>query len=80
MKTLPCPFCGKQPIIEKELGWSGKTYWAIACNNEEDCPMESVWGYGFDSEEEAIRAWNVRYVPLPGTATPQTPAPSPDQS
>lgn len=58
----PCPFCGAQPVIEKELSWKGKYSWAIACNND-NCPMETVWNYGFLSEQEAIKAWHTRYQP-----------------
>ena len=51
----PCPFCGSEAMFEAdgEIGW-------ICCSNK-DCP---AWDTKiFETTDEAIEAWNRRYIP-----------------
>lgn len=54
-RTLPCPWCGTDPVVGKSNYGNG--YFAAACNNEtcEAGPM--VVGRTAD---EAIAKWNMR--------------------
>lgn len=63
---MPCPFCGKQPIMRT---WK---FWVCSEDNEEDveviefalrctCPVFSGFPCnGWFSEEDAFDAWNTR--------------------
>ena len=53
-KLKPCPFCGSKAkmILHMEFG---NAY--IQCLNTEECGIRQEW---FDSEKEAIEAWNRR--------------------
>lgn len=61
----PCPFCGGDgEICRESLGYTG--YWprcpndkCIAFNMEQDGEMGGVY-VSFDTEAEAIAAWNRR--------------------
>ena len=57
MKLLPCPFCGKEPEID-QYKIQGVMLWNVACMND-DCLVE-VETEDFESEEDAIKAWNKR--------------------
>lgn len=61
----PCPFCGEQPVVEKyeprlHRPVMNHTY-CVVCY---ECDLMFGWDidYGgrFDTEEEAIEAWNKR--------------------
>ena len=63
MELLNCPFCGSEPevsehgpLIDGELGIA---IWCVSG----DCRMDDVGGMNFDSEEQAIKAWNTRTPP-----------------
>ncbi len=57
IKPLPCPFCGKVPIIDN-YKIKGVMVWNVGCMND-DCLVD-VETDDFESEEEAIKAWNHR--------------------
>lgn len=48
----PCPFCGSEATVER-IGKSG--YFYVACNTAYCCDFGR-----FDTEAEAIAAWNTR--------------------
>ena len=53
----PCPFCGKQPIIEQ--WYSGEINYMVKCNNP-DCPVpENGYPSGRDLKE-VKDDWNRR--------------------
>jgi Lar family restriction alleviation protein len=53
MKLKPCPFCGddQQPRLDDR---------GEAANIECPCGAMGPTGYGLDSHEKAIKAWNKR--------------------
>lgn len=52
----PCPFCGSKGVLNKKR--SLDTY-IVECTNG-SCPASYMIGNEYDSEEEAITAWNRR--------------------
>ncbi len=54
---LGCPFCGKEPEIDK-YKVRGTMVWNVACMND-DCSVH-VETDDFESQEEAVKAWNQR--------------------
>ena len=52
-KPKPCPFCGREAVIVKS--WESGSY--VRCSNGYKCGARQDW---FDSEKEAIEAWNRR--------------------
>lgn len=51
----PCPFCGGKVIVEPDEGW----YWEWHIFHDvEGCPLGR--SRHFETEEEAIAAWNRR--------------------
>ena len=52
-KLLPCPFCGKYPLIQKD-----GSEWKVECIGEGCECLPSTWLY--DTKEGAIVAWNRR--------------------
>lgn len=54
-KIRKCPFCGK----EAEVGEGFECYkgFEVKCSDY-DCYLGTGAGYSFDTEEEAIEAWN----------------------
>jgi len=57
IKPLPCPFCGKDPEIDK-YKLQSVMIWNVGCMND-DCLVD-VETADFESEEDAINAWNQR--------------------
>ena len=57
MIPLSCPFCGKDPEIDN-YKLRGVLFWNVGCMNE-DC-LAAVETVDFESEEDAIKAWNQR--------------------
>lgn len=57
MKPLPCPFCGKDPEIDK-YKLQGVMFWNVGCMND-DCFVDAET-VDFESEDDAIKAWNQR--------------------
>jgi Lar family restriction alleviation protein len=60
----PCPFCGKAGEMEVNIDGSG--YW-VGCSDTKflfkpGACLHPPWDY-FESEEEAIEAWNKRTPP-----------------
>lgn len=51
-ELLPCPFCGGESTVER-IGKSG--YFYVTCNTAYCCDFGK-----FDTEAEAIEAWNAR--------------------
>lgn len=54
LELLPCPFCGLTPKV-RECGRQGNRYWEVEC--EGPCAI-LPHGSGFDTREEALKAWN----------------------
>lgn len=55
----PCPFCGGTPTMrDVDIKALGGTGYCVECMNE-DC-MVNVCTRRFDTEDEAIEAWNQR--------------------
>ena len=56
MELKPCPFCGSVGKVEhkKALGT-----WIIQCSNNQ-CPASYMIGWDYDTQNEAIEAWNRR--------------------
>jgi hypothetical protein len=57
MRLLPCPFCGAEPKMD-QYNVKGTNHWDVSCMND-DC-LVLVETDEFESQEEAIRAWNKR--------------------
>jgi hypothetical protein len=76
IKMLPCPFCGGKGILQEEelyypvLRKHKKRWFPLCSGNDalEYCPMMNPENDGeqggvtvsWESEEEAIKAWNTR--------------------
>jgi Lar family restriction alleviation protein len=56
-QLLPCPFCGKEPEIDK-YKIKGIMHWNVGCMN--DHCLVHVETDDFESKDEAIGAWNKR--------------------
>ena len=52
----PCPFCGAKGEIEHIKALSA---WIVQCSNQ-FCPASYMIGANFETEAEAIEAWNRR--------------------
>lgn len=52
-KLKPCPFCGREAVIKH-----GSCGYYAECNNGMCKVMPTTWYY--ETEEEAITAWNRR--------------------
>jgi hypothetical protein len=57
MKPLQCPFCGKEPEIDN-YKLQGVMVWNVGCMND-DCHVD-VETVDFESEDDAVKAWNLR--------------------
>jgi Lar family restriction alleviation protein len=53
-ELLPCPFCGGEARIGVEKYWYPKVSRRAIC---EKCYSSTGW---YDTEEQAINAWNTR--------------------
>lgn len=51
-----CPFCGHVAESRKKRGIDR---WIVECTNP-TCPASYMIGWDYDTEEEAIEAWNRR--------------------
>jgi len=59
MIPLPCPFCGKNPVIDN-YKLRGVMFWRVGCINNNCCvDVETV---EFRSGEDVIKAWNQRAI------------------
>lgn len=58
-----CPFCGGKAIL-KIVNAGGKMKYAIGCLNLECLAYPGYGAQLFDTEEEAIKRWNMRHRPL----------------
>lgn len=54
-KLKPCPFCGDDPSYEGLIGEG--PYYFVLCSRADSCGAETN---AFHSQEEAVRAWNLR--------------------
>lgn len=54
-ELLPCPHCGESVFLQATYGH--KNYYRSQCDND-NCPSNR-W---YDSETEAIKAWNTRHT------------------
>lgn len=65
-KLKPCPFCGKEVAEVLKLGEYGDDYvnpnhFVVVCDfHKEGCG--AACGGEYETEEEAIEAWNRRYA------------------
>ena len=57
-ELLPCPFCGGEAEMLTAESMNGGYLFGIMCN---DCCSR---GDVYDTEAEAIEAWNTRYEPM----------------
>ena len=62
-ELLPCPFCGGEATIRHDSTdaeyWGWEEWWVECINTQ--CKMQPESGRTFDTEAEAIAAWNTRY-------------------
>lgn len=57
INLLSCPFCGKEPEIDK-YKIKGIMVWNVGCMND-DCSVH-VETDDFESQDEAVKSWNQR--------------------
>ena len=55
----PCPFCRNKAILREKEGLGT---WIVECSNGR-CPASYMIGWDYDTQIEAIEAWNKRYEP-----------------
>lgn len=55
----PCPFCGGEAKIRTLGGTANKQYYAT--HDCVECKIDLIETWLFDTEQEAIEAWNTRY-------------------
>lgn len=61
---LNCPFCGSHANLTKSKANASGTrmVYQVKCSDEKfNCPCSPMTKW-FDSENEAVRAWNVRII------------------
>lgn len=61
-ELLPCPFCGGEATIRHDstdAAYWGWDEWWVECINTQ-CLMQPESAGTFDTEEQAIAAWNTR--------------------
>lgn len=64
---LPCPFCGKEPALQKDKRYpkmtNGRAYpvdaYSVVCNSY-SCPIYHADNTWFTTAETAIEKWNTR--------------------
>ena len=54
-----CPFCGEEATVYLKQDYSGVKVWSVSCDSE-NCLLDCVWATGFNTEEDAVKAWNTR--------------------
>lgn len=61
MTLKPCPFCGGEASVKCEVfaGICVRGYW-VSCDNDNCNETIECRTYAFDTEAEAIAAWNHR--------------------
>ena len=52
----PCPFCGAKAVMNYKQALNT---WIVECSNS-SCPASYMIGMDYDTEAEAIEAWNRR--------------------
>ena len=52
----PCPFCGSKASLHEK---PAKQAWIVECTNG-TCPASYMIGWDYETEKEAIEAWNRR--------------------
>ena len=57
-KLKPCPFCGGGAYIHRTDFLNAESVYGVRC-----CDCESSSSQLYDTEMEAIEAWNTRYEP-----------------
>lgn len=57
MDLKPCPFCGSKAELHKRDVLD--TSYIVECSNG-TCPASYMLGWDYETEEEAIEAWNRR--------------------
>ena len=67
-KLKPCPFCGGEAYICRTDFLNSESFYGVRC-----CDCESSSSQQYDTELEAIKAWNTRYEP-PTPGGPLVPA------
>ena len=55
-----CPFCGGSAFTSKQTYPNGETYWHIYHWNDEKCFIDDCITGDYDTEAEAVEAWNRR--------------------
>ena len=57
----PCPFCGAtDEVMTTRDFWAGAIPAEAEVANQVGCTVCDIWTPAFDTEEEAIAAWNRR--------------------
>lgn len=56
----PCPFCDSSASIYFTTYPNGESAYCICCIHEDDCYLNNAIEADFETEEEAIEAWNRR--------------------
>lgn len=56
----PCPFCGSMAWISVYEFEDGSNEWRIHCWHDDDCFLQNYAQLGFETEKEAILAWERR--------------------
>lgn len=56
----PCPFCGGSAFTSLEHYPSGEKAWHIYHMNYEKCFIDDCITGDYETEEEAVKAWNRR--------------------
>lgn len=52
----PCPFCGSDGVVSQKKDLET---WIVECSNQR-CPASYMIGWDYETEKEAIEAWNRR--------------------
>lgn len=59
-KLKPCPFCGGSAFTSKEIYPTGEEAWHVLHWEDGNCFIANTINGDYDTEEEAIEAWNRR--------------------
>lgn len=55
-RLKPCPFCGSDGVVSQKKDLET---WIVECSNKR-CPASYMIGWDYETEKEAIEAWNRR--------------------